>query len=106
MRRALVLLVVAGGFAALFATASQKPSTKTTVTETGRLVLLSSPDDGCTFPQREMAFGGGPVAAPFTFYCHTHGEAERLQKSLAKKDADLAAVSVRGKRLVFSLDLS
>jgi hypothetical protein len=53
-----------------------------------------------------MAFGGGPVAAPFTFYCHTHGEAERLQKSLAKKDGDLAAVSVRGKRVVFSLDLS
>jgi hypothetical protein len=83
-----VLLVVAGGLAALFATASQKPSTRTTVTETSRLVLIT-PDEA-----------GGPVEVPISFYCRTHCQAARFQKHLAAKYAGLAAVSLRGRRVV------
>jgi len=103
MRRALVLLVVAGGLAALFATASQKPSTRTVVTETSQLVLIVSDEGGCSIPQREFALGGGPLEVPVAFYCHTHREAKRFQRHLAAKYAGLAAITVRGRRVVLSL---
>jgi hypothetical protein len=94
-----VLLVVARGLAALFATASQKPSTRTTVTETSRLVLITSDEDGCTIPQREF-LAGGPVEVPISFYCRTHRQAARFQKHLVAKYAGLVAVSLRGRRVV------
>jgi hypothetical protein len=101
MRRALVLLVVAGGLAALFVSASQKPSTRI-VTETSQLVVVSSDGAGCSIPEREVVLGG-PVGGPFAFYCGTHREAQRFQKQLDGKYAGFGAV-VRGTRVVLPLE--
>jgi hypothetical protein len=102
MRRALALLVVAGGLAALFVSASQEPSTRQIVTEVSGFVVFSSDGAGCSIPQREILLGG-PVGGPVAFYCATHREAQRFQKRLDGKYAGLGAV-VRGTRVVLPLE--
>jgi hypothetical protein len=92
VRRALVLLVVAGGLAALFATASQRPSTRRVGSK--RIVLIVTTDRSpCSIPTREML--GGPFG-PAAVYCHTHPEAVRFDR----KYAGIGSV-VRGTRVVF-----
>jgi hypothetical protein len=96
MRRALVLLAVAGGLAALFATASRQPPTKRIVIETSRLVVVSSDSGGCSVPSREIVLH---VPGPVAFECHSHREAERFEQRLQGKLADIGGV-VRGTRIV------
>jgi hypothetical protein len=95
MRRVFVVLAVAGGLAALFATASRQPQTGPIVAERGYLIV-STNRSPCSIPNREML--GAPLGGPSTFYCHTHRGAERFQKRLNRRYAGLGAIA-RGTRV-------
>jgi hypothetical protein len=92
MRRVLVLLVVAGGLAVLFATALQQSQTRATVKTTGFLILTTN-RSACSVPTREIL--GGPVG-PLAVYCHTYPEGVRFDRKYAGSGA-----VVRGTRVVF-----
>jgi hypothetical protein len=94
MRRAVVLLVVAGGLAALFATASRQPHTRRIVTERSYLIVTTD-QSACSLPNREML--GAPISGPFTFHCHTHRQAERFQRRYPG-----AGAAVHGTQVVFN----
>jgi len=80
VRRALILLAVCGGLAALFATASHGP--RSTVQVTSRFITLTV---------------GTCSPTPLGINCATHAQAERLRAQFAKAQL---SVPVSGKTVV------